>query len=117
VTIHGKPVSEVLSLAVQNKIPVYFIRTSYNKGLGGVLPDDIWKPAVEATGGRFYPASDEATIVNAIRDIDRRSAGRVEVKRYSSQQPRFTPYAFLAASFWTLALVLQLTVPYFRKFP
>ena len=117
VTIHGRPVSEVLSLAVQNKIPVYFVRVSYNKALGGVLPDDIWKPAVEATGGKFYPASDEATILNAIRDIDSRSGGRVEVKRYSSQQPRFTPYAFMATGFWMLALVLQLTVPYFRKFP
>ncbi len=117
VTIHGKPVSEILSLAVANKIPVYFIRTSYNKGLGGVLPDDIWKPAVEATGGRFYPAGDEATILNAIRDIDSRSAGRVEIKRYSSQQPRFTSYALLAATCWCGALLLQLTVPYFRKFP
>jgi hypothetical protein len=117
VTIHGKSVSEILSGAVQTKIPVYFIRVSYNKGLGAVLPDDIWKPAVEATGGKFYPAADEATILNAIRDIDRRSGGRVDVKRYSSQQPRFMPYAFLATSFWTFALLLQLTVPYFRKFP
>ena len=81
------------------------------------MPGPGWKPAVEATGGRFYPASDESTIFNAIRDIDQRSAGRVEIKRYSSQQPRFTSYAFMAASFWTVALVLQLTVPYFRKFP
>jgi hypothetical protein len=117
VTIHGKSVDEILSGAVQTKIPVYFIRVSYNKGLGAVLPDDIWKPAVEATGGKFYPAADEATILDAIRDIDRRSAGRVDVKRYSSQQPRFMPYAFLATSLWTVALVLQLTVPYFRKFP
>jgi hypothetical protein len=117
VTIHGKSVSEILAGAVQTKIPVYFIRVSYNKGLGAVLPDDIWKPAVEATGGKFYPAADEATILNAIQDIDRRSAGRVDVKRYSSQQPRFMPYAFLATSLWTFALVLQLTVPYFRKFP
>jgi Ca-activated chloride channel homolog len=117
VTIHGKPVSEILASAVATKIPVYFVRTSYNKSLGGVLPDDIWKPAVEATGGKFYPAADEQTIINAIHDIDRRSAGRVEVKRYSSQQPRFTPYAFMATSCWTIALLLQLTVPYFRKFP
>jgi hypothetical protein len=117
VIIHGKPVSEILAGAMQTKIPVYFVRVSYNKGLGAVLPDDIWKPAVEATGGKFYPAADEATILDAIRDIDRRSAGRVDIKRYSSQQPRFTPYAFLATSFWTVALLLQLTVPYFRKFP
>jgi Ca-activated chloride channel family protein len=117
VMIHGKSVNEILAGAVATKIPVYFIRTSYNKSLGAVLPDDIWKPAVEATGGKFYPAGDEQTILNAIIDIDSRSAGRVEVKHYSTQRPKFAPYAFMATAFWSLALVLQLTVPYFRKFP
>ena len=60
VTIHGKSVNEIVSGAVAAKIPVYMIRTSYNKALGAVLPDDIWKPAIEATGGKFYPAGDEA---------------------------------------------------------
>jgi hypothetical protein len=117
VTVHGKHVSEIVAGAVQAKIPVYMIRTSYNKTLGAVLPDDIWKPAIEATGGKFYPAGDEATILNAIKDIDRRSAGRVDVKLYSSQQPKFAGYAFIASGFWMVALTLQLTVPYFRKFP
>src|SRR5207244_9677569 len=116
VTIHGKNVNEILAGAVQTKIPVYFIRTSYNKALGGVLPDDIWKPAVEATGGKFYAASDESAIMVAIHDIDRRSSGRVDIKRYSTARPRYAPYTFMAASFWTVALLLQLTVPYFRKF-
>ncbi len=49
-----------------------------------MLPDDIWKPAIEATGGKFYAAGDEAAILNAIKDIDRRSAGRVDVKLYST---------------------------------
>ena len=39
------------------------------------------------------------------------------MKRYSSQQPKFAGYAFMAAGFWSIALTLQLTVPYFRKFP
>src|SRR5713226_7058965 len=117
VTIHGKSVDEILAGAVATKIPVYFIRTSYNKGLGAVLPDDIWRPAVEATGGKFYAASDESVILNAIKDIDSRSAGRVEVRRYSTERPKFGPYAFMASGFWTVALLLQLTVPYFRKFP
>jgi hypothetical protein len=117
VTIHGKHVSEIVAGAVQAKIPVYMIRTSYNKALGGVLPDDIWKPAIEATGGKFYAAGDEATILNAIKEIDRRSAGRVDTKLYSTQKPKFAGYALIAASFWTVALTLQLTVPYFRKFP
>ncbi len=117
VQIHGKPVQEIMAGAMQTKIPVYMIRTSYNKALGGVLPDDIWKPAIEATGGKFYAAADESTILTAIKDIDRRSAGRVEIRRYSTQRPKFAPYAFMATGFWTIALLLQLTVPYFRKFP
>jgi hypothetical protein len=117
VMIHGKTVTEIVAGAVQSKIPVYMIRTSYNKGLGAVLPDDIWKPAIESTGGKFYPAGDEQAVLNAIKDIDTRSAGRVDVKRYSSQQPKFAGYAVMAAGFWTFALTLQLTVPYFRKFP
>ena len=117
VTIHGKHVSEILAGAMATKIPVYMIRTSYNKALGGVLPDDIWKPAIEATGGKFYAAADESTIINAIHDIDRRSAGRVDIRRYSTQRPKFAPYAFMATGLWTIALFLQLTVPYFRKFP
>ena len=35
-------------------------------------------------------------MLNAIKDIDLRSAGRVDVKRYSSQQPKFAAYAFMA---------------------
>jgi Ca-activated chloride channel family protein len=117
VTIHGKTVPEIVAGAVQAKIPVYMIRTSYNKALGGVLPDDIWKPAIEATGGKFYAASDETAIIMAIHDIDRRSAGRVDIKRYTTERPRFAPFTLMAASCWTVALLLQLTVPYFRKFP
>ena len=60
------------------------IRTSYNKALGGVLPDDIWKPAIESTGGKFYAAATRRRSSNAIKDIDRRSAGRVDMKRYST---------------------------------
>ena len=36
-----------------------------------MLPDDIWKPAIEATGGKFYAAADEATILT--RDQGHRS--------------------------------------------
>src|SRR5260221_10006073 len=86
VMLHGKSVTEIVSGAVAAKIPVYMIRTSYNKGLGAVLPDDIWKPAVERTGGKFYPAGDEAAVLNAIKDIDMRLAGIILIKHYRSQQ-------------------------------
>src|SRR4051794_41887218 len=75
VTIHGKNVNEILEGARQTKIPVYFIRTSYNKGLGAVLPDDIWKPAVEATGGKIHPAGDEQAGPHATKETHGRPAG------------------------------------------
>ena len=59
VTVRGKRVMDVLAGAIHAKVPVYFIRTNYNKALGQALPDRIWKPAIESTGGRFYAAADE----------------------------------------------------------
>src|SRR5882672_292612 len=115
--LHGLGDNEIVEGAKATKIRIYMNRTSNNKGLGAVLPDDIWKPAVEATGGKFYPAGDESAVLNAIKDIDQRTSGRVDVRLYTTRQPKFGPYAFMASGFWTIALALQLTVPYFRKFP
>lgn len=117
VTVHGRHVDSILSDAVDTKIPVYMIRTSYRRELGGIVPDDIWKPAVEKTGGRYYAAADEATIIRAVHEIDQLSGGRVQITQYGSQQPRFSSFAFIATGLWALAIVLHLTVPGFRKFP
>jgi len=103
--------------ATQAKIPVYFIRTSYNKGLGRAFTDPIWKPVVERTGGKFYAASDEATILSAIQEIDKVAVGKISIKQYSTQQPRFSIFALIATGLWTLALGLKLTVPHLNKFP
>jgi hypothetical protein len=116
-SVHGRSVYDILQAASEAHIPIYFIRTSYNRALGAVVPDEIWKPAVERTGGRFYAGSSEEAILEAIRDIDRLSGGRIEVKEYSVQQPRFSPYAAAALAFWTLALALRFTFPWFRRFP
>jgi hypothetical protein len=113
----GKTVSEVISEAIKAKIPVYFIRINHDKALGQNIPDNIWKPAVEQTGGRFYAAANEETILQAIRDIDRVNVGRIDVKQYVTQRPRFGIFALAAAACWSIALALKLTVPYFRTFP
>jgi hypothetical protein len=82
-----------------------------------VLPDEIWKPAIESTGGKFYAAADETTVLRAINEIDRRSAGTIATRRYSTGQPQFSPFALIAAMLWSVALALKLTIPYFQKFP
>jgi hypothetical protein len=111
------PVSEILAAAIAIRIPVYLIRTSRGKTFGDVVPDNMWRPAVESTGGRFYAAANENDVLRAIRDIDRRSPGTIRLKRYTTNQPQFAPYVLAAVGCWSLALALMLVVPYFRSFP
>jgi VWA domain-containing protein len=117
VTAGGKTVDEVLAEALAARIPVYFIRCGLNRRLGDIIPDATWRPAVESTGGRFYAAANEQDVLDAIRDIDRRSLGKVDMKRYTVQQPRFEPFALIASGLWVFALALKVTVPYFSTFP
>jgi hypothetical protein len=113
----GKSVTEVVNDAIKAKIPIYFIRVNHDKKLGAIIPDATWKAAVERTGGRFYAAASEATILQAIRDIDRINVGRIDVVHYVTQRPWFGPFALIALVLWTAAVTLKLTVPYFRTFP
>ena len=112
----GKSVAQVVSEAVKAKVPVYFIRINYQSEAGSVIADTTWKAAVEKTGGRFYAAADEETILRAIRDIDRASVGQIDIQQYVTQRPRFGIFTLVAAAMWTMALALKLTVPYFRRF-
>jgi hypothetical protein len=113
----GRSVFDVLGEAERAQIPVYFIRTG-SRGTQAVgVPDSTWQAAVVRTGGRFYAAADEATIVRAIHEIDRASAGRIEIRQYTTRIPRFSPFALAAVALWTLAIALRLTVPWFQRFP
>ena len=108
---------DILQEASDNAIPVYFIRTAYDRGLGDVLPDITWKLAVEKTGGRFYPAADEAAILQAVHEIDELSSGQIEVTNYVAHQPRFSPFALIAVGLWSLAPLMGLGLKQLRKFP
>jgi len=112
----GRSAIDVLREAQQHDIPVYFIRTG-RPGASGGVPDAAWQAAVARTGGRFYSGTDEATILRAIREIDRAASGRIEMRQYSTQIPRFTPFAFAAVALWTLALALRMLTPWFTTFP
>ena len=113
----GQSLDEILQEAADNSIPVYFIRTAYNQQLGDVLPDNTWKLAVEKTGGRFYPAADEAAILQAVHEIDALSAGQITATQYVAHQPKFASFALIALVTWSAALVLGLGLKLFRKFP
>jgi len=117
VASRGKPLADVLDAAVKARIPVYLVRTSSGHHLGDIVPDAVWKPAVEATGGRFYAAAAEADVIKAIRDIDARSRGQIDVNVYTTREPRFAPFALIAVMLWSGALALQATAPFFTQFP
>ncbi len=117
VTEDGKSAVDVLRDAQRAKIPVYFIRVGANREAQQAIPDEVWRSAVARTGGRFYAAVDEATIVRAMHEIDRASQGQISIRQYSTQEARFAPFALAAVACWSVALTLRLITPYFNTFP
>jgi len=117
VQIGNMSLDQVLKKAVDNKVPVYMIRTAYARGLFDVVPDQVWKKAIDATGGKFYPAASQETIMQAIKEIDAAATGRVDVREYEVKQPRYMKFALAAVVLWTLALGMQMTLRMFRTFP
>ena len=115
--VHGRSLDDILKSAIDNKIPLYFVRTNYQKEFGQGIPDAKWRAAVEKTGGRYYIAKDEATLIAAVNDIDREAVGAISARQYTSQQPRFTLFALAAFAFWTGAAGLKVSTPWFGRIP
>jgi len=117
VQVGDKTLDEILQDSISNKIPVYMVRTNYERERGKVIPDEIWIPAIEKTGGRFYAANNEDALLAAIADIDKVAAGTIATRQYTSQRPRFAFFAMAAAACWLGAATLKLALPQFQKLP
>ena len=113
----NRPLEAIVNEARRSHIPVYMIRVAYKMPFGKVLQDKIWQPIVERTGGRFYAAPDEESILNAIREIDRLTPGKIEVRQYSVQRPRYAGFALIAVALWSIAAAMKLGFSTFRSFP
>ena len=114
---NGKTVDDVLAEAQKAKIPVYLIKIGGNLLQKRTVADELWIGAVKRTGGEFFSGGDEDTIIRASQAIDRRSAGTIEMKQYSTERPRYAVFALTAAGFWCAALLLRFTIPTFQTFP
>ena len=114
---NGKTVDDVLAEAQKAKIPVYLIKIGGNLLQKRTVADELWIGAVRRTGGEFFSGGDEDTIIRAIQAIDRRSAGTIEMKQYSTERPRYAVFALTAAALWCAALLLRFTIPTFQTFP
>ncbi len=116
-TLDNRPLDDILGGAIKNQIPIYFIRTNYDKVLGGIAGDNDWKKAVEKTGGKFYPAPNEAAILQAVNEIDQATTGSIDVSRYVTKKPLFSPFLAIAVSLWAMAGLLTFSLKIFNKFP
>ena len=117
VQVGDKTLDEILQESIDNKVPVYMVRTNYERERGKVIPDEIWIPAIEKTGGRFYAANNEEALLAAIQDIDKVAAGTIATRQYTSQRPRYAFFALAAAACWLTAAALKLALPQFQKLP
>jgi len=115
--VHGRSLDDILKSAVDHKIPLYFVRTNYEKEFGEGIPDAKWQAAVAKTGGRYYVAKNEASLIAAVEDIDREAVGAISARQYTSQQPRYSLFALVAFAFWTGAAGLKIGTPWFGKLP
>jgi len=116
-TLNGQHLDNMVREAQRTRIPMYMIRTAHKLKLGEVKQDAIWQPAITRTGGRFYAAPDEASILKALDEIDRLSEGRIDIREYTTQRPRFSGYALFAVGLWLTAGSLKLGLPFFSTFP
>lgn len=116
-TLKGRGIDQIVAEMRRYRIPVYMVRVAFNLKLGQIPTDKLWKPLVEATGGRFYVADDEEAILRAEAEIDKLSAGRIEVREYTAERPRFAGYALIAVALWLCAGAMKLGLSRFRTFP
>lgn len=115
--LKGKPIEAVVAEMKKYKIPVYMIRTGYDLREGQIPTDRLWKPIVEQTGGRFYAADNEDAILKAEAEIDKLATGKIDVREYTAQRPRFDGYALVAIGLWLAAGTMKLGFRTFRTFP
>jgi hypothetical protein len=117
VTLKGHTLDAMVVEAQRTKIPMYMIRTAAKMKLNDIQQDAVWQPAITKTGGRFYAAPDEASILRALDEIDRLTTGQINLHEYTAQRPRFSGYALVAVGLWLLSGALKVGVPLFSTFP
>jgi von Willebrand factor type A domain len=115
--LKGKPIEAVVADMKKYKIPVYMIRTGFDLKEGQIPTDKLWKGIVEQTGGRFYAADSEQAILRAESEIDKLATGRIDVREYTAQRPRFDGYVLIAIACWLTAGIMKLGFRTFRTFP
>ena len=115
--VHGRSLDDILKSAVDNKIPLYFVRTNYDKEFGEGIPDAKWQAAVEKTGGRYYVVRERSQPARGDRRHRSRSRRRDPRDPLHEPAAAFTLFALAAAACWATAAGLKLGLARFQHLP
>ena len=90
--VDGRSLDSIISGAVDAGVPVYLIRTNYNKREGDpAVPDKLWREAVVKTGGKFFAASSLLVAVLAVVLAGKGIAGLQEAGWIHTSPVAFPP--------------------------
>ncbi len=118
VQVGDKTLDEILQNSIDNKIPVYMVRTNYEREKGKVIPDEIVdsgdredrRQVLRRRAARMPSSTPSPTST-------RWRLARFATRQYTSQRPRFAFFALVAAACWLTAAALKLALPQFQKLP
>jgi Ca-activated chloride channel family protein len=79
------------------------------------IDEDMLNEIAELTGGRYYRATDNASLANIYEQIDQLERTKIEVEEYKQTAELFTPW--LASALLCLALEALLSLTILRKLP
>ena len=78
------------------------------------IDEELLTAIAESTGGRYYRATDNETLLEIYDEINKLEKTEVEEIRYTNFEERFRPLALLAGAFFLLEVLLRFTL--FRSF-
>ncbi|MBK6909875.1 MAG: VWA domain-containing protein [bacterium] len=96
----------------------YPVETVFGKRYQNVpvsIDEDMLKEIANSTGGRYYRATDEASLAHIYSEIDRLERTKIQVEEYKETAELYGPW--LASALLCLALEALLSLTWFRKLP
>jgi Ca-activated chloride channel family protein len=96
----------------------YPVETVFGKRYQNVqvnIDEDMLKEIANLTGGRYYRATDDASLAHIYDEIDRLERTKIQVEEYKETAELFAPW--LASALICLALEALLGLTWFRKLP
>ncbi len=96
----------------------YPVETPFGKRYQNVpvnIDEDMLKEMAKLTGGRYYRATDNGSLRDIYREIDKLERTRVNVEEYRHVAEMYPPW--LWAALFVLSLELLLSISVFRKTP